>query len=221
MGIARATTFPTPASGQAASATRNSLDGDRTKPTTMSTPNVRQNFQDFRSPPDLSTAGTPESSSTSASIQQTRYNAQQLGTNNGLSDLGAMMFPSADPFAYPNQPMMEFDNIKQEPTSSMNHGLPVAPIYLSNGTGNNSPDVPSAYDDLEAQLFGSFPPYLMQGQQPFEAMEQMGTGVLSNQNSQEMNYGTGLNGDMNFDMNGIFSGEGDEWSNMLSDQRYG
>jgi hypothetical protein len=158
------------------------------------------------SPAELSATGTPDSSSTSNSIQLQQYNLQQFGGNDALPDLSAMMFPSADPFAYPNQPMMEFDNIKQE-----NIGNMPLPNYLSNG--------PGIYDDLEGQLFGPIPPYLMQGQPNFDISAQMDTG-MSGLNPQEVNYHTGVtpNGDLNFDS--IFSGEGDEWSNMLADQRF-
>jgi len=127
-----------------------------------------------------------------------------------------MMFSSADPFAYPpNQPMTEFDNIKQENVGSVNsHGLQVPPIYLSNGS-----NTPSIYDDLEGQLFGPLPPYLVQGQQQFDISGQMDP-RMTGQNLQEINYQSSVtpNGDMNFD--GIFSGEGDDWSNMLAEQRY-
>jgi hypothetical protein len=158
------------------------------------------------SPSDISATGTPDSSSTSNSIQQQPYNLQQFGANNALPDLSAMMFPSADPFAYPNQPMMEFDNIKQD-----NIGNMPQPSYLSGG--------PGIYDDLEGQLFGPIPPYLMQGQPAFDASTEGNYG-MTGLNPQETNYQTGVtpNGDINFD--GIFSGEGDEWSNMLADQRF-
>ena len=118
-----------------------------------------------------------------------------------------MMFPSADPFAYPNQPMMEFDNIKQE-----NIGNMPQPNYLLNGTQ------PGIYDDLEGQLFGPIPPYLMQGQPNFD-VSQMDAG-MSGLNPQELSYHTGVtpNGEMNFEA--IFLGEGDEWSSSLADQRF-
>lgn len=203
-GVARATTFPTPAPIQTNNLPRASFDETIFQTNTLSNPNLRQSFQELVSPSDMSVTGTPDSSSTGNSIQQ-QYNMQQFGGNNNLPDLSAMMFPSADPLAYPNQPMMEFDNIKQE-----NTGMP-QPNYLSNGL-----DMP--YDDLEGQLFGPIPPYLMQGQPNFD-ISQMDTG-MSGLNPPEMNFHTGIspNGDLNFE--GIFSGEGDEWSNMHSDQRF-
>lgn len=203
-GIARATTFPAPTPIQTINPSRGSFDENRLQTNTLSNPSLRQSFQELASPSDMSATRTPDSSSTGNSIQQ-QYNLQQFGGNNALPDLSAMMFPSADPFAYPNQPMMEFDNIKQE-----NPGMS-QPNYLSSGPG-----IP--YDDLEGQLFGPIPPYLMQGQPNFD-VSQMDTG-MPGLNPLEINYHTGVtpNGDVNFDA--IFSGEGDEWSSMLLDQRF-
>ena len=120
------------------------------------------------------------------------------------------MFPSADPFAYPNQPMMEFDNIKQENISSS---------ILNSPQSNNFANGPGIYDDLEGQLFGPIPPYLMQGQANFDMGGQMDIGI-SGLNPQEMNFQTGItpNGEMNFD--GIFTGDGDEWGSMMVEQKF-
>jgi hypothetical protein len=218
VGVARAATFPhsTPNQNNAPKA---SLSNKAIQINTISTPNLRQNFQELVSPTNLSASGTPDSSSTSNSMQGSQYNMPQFGGNNGLPELSAMMFPSADPFAYPNQPMMEFENIKQESLGDMDTRSQPPPMYLSNGTNGTN-----MYDDLEGQLFGPIPPYLMQGQQLFDMPEQMDTngmvsGMVSGLNPSEMGYHTGLtpNAEINFD--GIFSGDGDEWSNMM-DQRY-
>jgi hypothetical protein len=168
------------------------------------------------SPTDISATGTPDSSSTGNSLHQPRYTLQTpLGVDNAFPDLSAMMFPSADPFAYPNQPIMQFENTKQENLDILN-GSQARQMYLSNGNGGSG-----VYDDLEGQLFGPLPPYLTQGQQNFDTQGQMDSGnVMAGLNPQEINYHAGetSNSDMNFD--GIFSGDGDEWSSMLADQRY-
>lgn len=158
----------------------------------------------------MSTNGTTDSSSPGISAQPLQYNlTQQFGASNGLPDLSAMMFPSADPFAYPNQPMMEYDNIKQENIDNLLNSSQ-APSFLSNET-----TAPGIYDDLEGQLFGPIPPYLMQGQPNFDGSGQMDTGGIPGMNL-EMNYGVPPNGDMNFDS--IFLGDGgDEW---MADQRF-
>lgn len=91
------------------------------------------------------------------------------------------------------------------------------PMFLSNG-----PPGSAAYDDLEGQLFGPLPPYLMQGQQNFNIPMDLvpGNGMVGLQ-PDDINGVMGnmaQNADMNFD--GIFSGEWDEWNNMSQDQRY-
>lgn len=67
------------------------------------------------------------------------------------------MFPSADPFAYPNQPMTTLENrnlIKSEEGFDVNmYDLSSTPMM--GGTYNNNPN---------AQIYGPLPPYLMQGQ---------------------------------------------------------
>jgi hypothetical protein len=145
--------------------------------------------------------------------------SQPFSPNSGLPDLGAMMFPSGDPFAYPNQPMTEFDNIKQENIGSMKSSR-APPMFLSNGTSG-----PGIYDDLEGQLFGPLPPYLLQGQQPFDMTGQMGAGsnVMSSVfNPQEMSYPASAVPDVDLDFDGIFSGSGDrdDWNNTVTDQRF-
>jgi hypothetical protein len=206
-----------PTQAQGTGVQKGSLGDKRFQINTISNPNLRQSFHELVSPTDLSASGTPDSSST-ASMNGSQFALPQFGSSNGLPDLSAMMFPSADPFAYPNQPMMEFENIKQENVGGLNSGgsHQVPQMFLSNGTNA------TMYDDLEGQLFGPIPPYMMQGQQPFDASTaQMDTGndIMSGLGQPDMMYHTGMtpNADINFD--GIFSGDGDEWSNM-SDQRF-
>ena len=70
--------------------------------------------------------------------------------NNYVPDLSSMMFPSADPFAYPNQPMTTFENrhsIKQENSMDPNTFRP------SNSSG-------APYDNLS---YGALP-YMTQSQ---------------------------------------------------------
>lgn len=102
---------------------------------------------------------TPDSASSGqATLPQGSYGYQQhLG--GGLPDFSAMMFPSGDPFAYPKQPMITLENsncmvTKQEPT----FGNESDNLYNISPTTNNAP-----YDNMEAQLFGPLPPYMMQG----------------------------------------------------------
>jgi len=139
--------------------------------------------------------------------------------NTAIPDLNAIMFPSADPFAYPNQPLMEFDQVKQE-NVGMSNGPQGQRMYLSNGANG-----PGLYDDLEGQLFGPLPPYLMQGQPNYDLQGQIdpSNSMMGGLNAQEMIYQPGVtaNGEMTGSFDGIFSGDGDEWGSILtSDQRY-
>ncbi|TGO16478.1 hypothetical protein BTUL_0027g00070 [Botrytis tulipae] len=235
--IPRATTFPqTPTSLQTSGLPMQNLS-NRFHMNTASNPNLRQGFQDLVSPSDLSTAGTPESTaSTSHSIPQ--YGVQnQFNANNSIPYLTGLMFPSTDPFAYPNQPMMEFDaqNMKQENDIDNTR---TQQMYMGSGgagTGNGM------FDDLEGQLFGPLPPYMMQAQHGFD-MSGAGPGggnggvggggmggmmhrtnTTTNTsgaggtgfNPQNMVYSTGMNLDGIFDnVGGDTRGAGSEWGGM-------
>lgn len=216
----RATTFPThPASvRQATTVSRISLDGAHSQQNKASDPNLRQSFHELISPTaEMSGSGTPDSIS-SGSFSQYTLNPTFNSGPDGLPDLSAMMFPTGDPFAYPNQPMMEFDAAKQDSLDLLGDSQATTPMFLSNG-----PNGPAVYDDLEGQLFGPLPPYLMHGQQNYNMSMELGNsngmmGIQSNDINGVMGGNMAQTADMNFD--GIFSGEGDEWNNMLQDQRY-
>ena len=80
-----------------------------------------------------------------------------------VPDLTAMMFPSSDPFAYPNQPMTTLENrqfIKEE--NSMDPS-----IY------NLAPTTSSSYNNPNPQMFGAMPAYTLQGQEPIFDMQNM------------------------------------------------
>ncbi|QSZ34893.1 hypothetical protein DSL72_007754 [Monilinia vaccinii-corymbosi] len=137
---------------------------------TSSNPNLRQGFQDLVFSSDLSNSGTPDSAvSTSHSIPQ--YGTQsQFNASNSIPYLTGLMFPSTDPFAYPNQPMMEFDalNSKQENVIDTNQAQHMFLGARGAGNGNVNGSANGIYDDLEGQLFGPLPPYMIQGQQGFD-----------------------------------------------------
>jgi len=81
-------------------------------------------------------------------------------TNPNLPDLSAMMFPSAEPFNYPNQPLTTFENnqFAKDPNVFNNFSDSKAPVMLSGqSTGSET-------DNLEAQFY-PLPPYMMQQQQ--------------------------------------------------------
>lgn len=127
--------------------------------------NFSANFQDLL-PMDISSAGDgSEGSSTSGGLGQPsaqallRMQAQGSAGNSALYKLDAVMFPTGDPFAYPNQqPLMDFPT--PGPTRQ---GGPQS----GGGGGSQHPDsmqffIPNIYDDIEGQLLGPLPPYLVQ-----------------------------------------------------------
>ncbi|KAF4975225.1 hypothetical protein FZEAL_7963 [Fusarium zealandicum] len=111
------------------------------------------NFNDFM-PVDMQ-RGTPEStSSTATNAQRNPYTGQPLNIHNPVNKLDSLMFPSEDPFAYPNQPMMElsFPSKAEQPVTMGDQGQDMQ-LFLT-GT----------FDDVESQIFGQPPPYMMHQQ---------------------------------------------------------
>jgi hypothetical protein len=111
------------------------------------------NFGDFMTP-DMQRS-TPESTaSTATSAQRMSYGGQQMGMHNPVNKLDSLMFPSEDPFAYPNQPMMELGFPgKTDPSTSVGDQNQDMQLFLT-GT----------FDDVESQIFGQPPPYMMHQQ---------------------------------------------------------
>ncbi|KAH7308183.1 fungal-specific transcription factor domain-containing protein [Stachybotrys elegans] len=104
-------------------------------------------------PLDMPSRATPDSTSTGGSSHQTPYPGQGLGSANPVHKI---MFPSEDPFAYPNQPMMElaFQSSSDAPSLTMS------------GRGADSQFLfPGAMEDIESQFFGQPPPYMVGGPQ--------------------------------------------------------
>ncbi|KAI1769169.1 hypothetical protein GGR53DRAFT_517382 [Hypoxylon sp. FL1150] len=80
---------------------------------------------------------------------------QVFGASNPIHQLDAVMFPSDDPLAYPNQPLVDFGT--HQP------GIPSA----SPGEISHDPSqfyMHNFYEGIEGQLMGPLPPYLMQSQ---------------------------------------------------------
>ena len=120
-----------------------------------------------------------------------------------------MMFPSADPFAYPTQPMITLENRqfpKQEPqyTPSNPNLYDSTPLVAT-----------ESYESLEGQYFGPFPTYMMQNQQGMQSVP--GQMDLSGGwgTAQQQHGGTGLTpGGTNME-DEIF---GEEWKGGWMDQ---
>lgn len=151
-------TFGTPAS-------RGSVDSMHPTPDpSFQDTTFSSSFNDFMSF-DLHSRTTPESTSTVGSSQRHPYPMQQLNMHNPVHKLDTVMFPSEDPFAYPNQPMIElgYPN-KGEPDVTMG-GQGSDPQFFLTGT----------FEDVDSQLFGQPPPYMVhqQGQQTMNIANQM------------------------------------------------
>ena len=148
------------------------------------------------------------------------------------------MFPSTDPFAYPNQPMMEFDAQVMKQENDVDDTR-TQQMYMGGGGGAGTGN--GMFDDLEGQIFGPLPPYMMQAQHGFDmsgagsgggnvgvgggSMGGMMHGTNANTNTsgaggtgfnpQNLVYNTGMNLDGIFDnVGGDTRGAGSGWSGM-------
>ncbi|KAF2712963.1 hypothetical protein K504DRAFT_472475 [Pleomassaria siparia CBS 279.74] len=144
-----------------------------------------------------------------------------------LPDVSAMMFPSTDPFAYPNQPMTTFENRLQSfapktessptvgnlPFQVSGIDMKPQPTTYSPSALSNVQMEPRRPDDNNVQLFGPMPMYLMQGSQLAGAQNQRG---FRPQPTPQQGQVPGSDS-MNFD--DIFGGE--EWANTFMDQGLG
>lgn len=117
-------------------------------------------------PTDPSTAQTPESPTTVIPLSReppAHMAVQQQPNHNSLPQLNSIMFPSTDPFAYPNNPMtfLEDQPLKRELSD---HTLDNA-MFMPPDRASNEP-----YGNTNVQMFGALPSYLMQGQPPGPAV---------------------------------------------------
>ena len=107
-------------------------------------PDHRTDSNDPYSPESENVASFDSASATPPSNTRSTFDPSQQYPN-ALPDLGDIMFPSTDPFAYPNQPMMtlEGQNLFRPENTHM---------FGASDTRNH-------------QNFAPLPPYLMQGPQ--------------------------------------------------------
>ncbi|KAH6687384.1 transcriptional activator Mut3p [Plectosphaerella plurivora] len=113
-------------------------------------------WQEAVPPLDMSRA-TPESTTSSHSRAST-FPQQGMANGNTIHKLDSLMFPSGDPFAYPNQPMMQLGYPK--PVSGPQSATISAPLTASM-------TIPGSFDDFDANQFlgQSSSSYSMQQQQ--------------------------------------------------------
>ena len=100
---------------------------------------------------DMSSRATSGSPSTASSSQpQQPYGVQHgMNSHNPVHKLDNLMFPSEDPFAYPNQPMMELGF--QPPVSTGSQPQQNSQFFM-----------PSNLEEMDSQLLGQPPPYVIQ-----------------------------------------------------------
>jgi hypothetical protein len=143
------------------------------------------NMYDFNQSLPVDSTSTPSLSS-GISHRQESFPASPTGFNDQsfpLADLSAMMFPSADPFAYPNQtaaPAQSYDdlikNLGNDPSfpfpatleelrlqreAGTNGFVPPSSTFVFNDNGNGNDQ--NNHNDGDVQLLGPMPMYLMQG----------------------------------------------------------
>ncbi|KAJ4424305.1 Gypsy retrotransposon integrase-like protein 1 [Gnomoniopsis sp. IMI 355080] len=112
---------------------------------------------------DVSSTGSGNSviPSTAHPSSSAYMRSSQTRQTPSIYKLDALMFPSSDPFAYPNQPLAEFG------THTATHAEQ-QPSHISNMHGQQPTDsrnyyMPEVYGDIEGQLIGGpIPQYLMQ-----------------------------------------------------------
>ncbi|KAJ3556314.1 hypothetical protein NPX13_g10160 [Xylaria arbuscula] len=122
-------------------------------------PNLDPMFSSFHFPSAEMTALSQDSMA-GVSLSGTSQADMPLTTTGAAQQihrLDAMMFPSDDPLAYPNQPRVDFG--MHGPT--LHHTSPGG--VISHNPSYYVPQ-PHLYDGIEGQLLGPLPPYLMQSQ---------------------------------------------------------
>ncbi|KAI0543853.1 hypothetical protein F4679DRAFT_567095 [Xylaria curta] len=115
------------------------------------------------SPSDITV--TSQDSIATTSVSEAKLQHGTTGAAQQIHRLDAMMFPSDDPLAYPNQPRADFG----VHAPSLHHANPGDVLQHD----PSSYYVPQFYDGIEGQLLGPLPPYLMPSQGdsgiPFQA----------------------------------------------------
>ncbi|OLN85785.1 Activator of stress genes 4 [Colletotrichum chlorophyti] len=130
---------------------RGSFDGVPISEAGYQDPGLSTNLQDLLGM-DAPSRATPDSVSTTSSSHRPQGFPPPHNMNH-ISKLDSLMFPSEDPFAYPNQPMMELGYQKGP-----------GPANVSGPQDASTFMMPGAFDDIDTQLLGQSPAYFLQGQ---------------------------------------------------------
>ncbi|KID75097.1 Activator of stress response 1 [Metarhizium brunneum] len=108
-------------------------------------------------PMDLSSRTTPDSTSNASSTHRHRFPSQPLNAHsihNPVNKLDSLMFPSEDPFAYPNQPMMELGFQPKADAPGITMAAPNASFFFT-----------GSFEEMGDQILGQPPPYMTPQQQ--------------------------------------------------------
>ena len=163
----RSSTFP-PQSNPWKSMPQTSMSSRLNQPTVRDYDAEYRNSQAGFTPSksDIMAPQSPESMGSgvlppSASRSTFGFPQSQSYPGQGLPDFSAIMFPSANPFAYPNQPLTTLESRypKQEDTPD---SMDISMVKSSPGIQAHA----SFDNDHEVQLLEPIPPYMMQGQRP-------------------------------------------------------
>ncbi|KAL6886933.1 fungal-specific transcription factor domain-containing protein [Trichoderma evansii] len=126
-------------------------------------------------PIDMSSRATPDSTSTAESTHRHPYQPHHISGHNAHSNpvhkIDSLMFPSDDPFAYPNQPMMELGFSGKTDSS----------VALPHPPTDSTFFFPASMDEMGDQFMGQPPPYMMpQQQQQQQQSNAMGMNMPGN-----------------------------------------
>ncbi|KAG6040003.1 hypothetical protein E4U41_001725 [Claviceps citrina] len=112
-------------------------------------------------PLDVSSRATPESNSTGSGTHRHMFPSQPLAhvVHNPVNKLDSLMFPSEDPFAYPNQPMMELGFQPKADAPGIEMAAPNASFFFT-----------GSFEEMGDQILGQPPPYITQQQQQHMSM---------------------------------------------------
>lgn len=143
-----------------------------------------------------------------------------------VADLSAMMFPSADPFAYPNPPMLTLEQ-NYPPGAQRNPFVASMPEAYMPASNSKAQSV-STDDHIDVQLFGPLPPHMAHqqfGQGPHQVPQTSptvpnfgtpGMGNFQNQMfAQQLKRENAWNQRMSDSMTELLSGE--DWQGQYPD----
>ncbi|KAL2752551.1 hypothetical protein ACRALDRAFT_1044581 [Sodiomyces alcalophilus JCM 7366] len=123
---------------------------------------------------------TPGSTSSGLSSQPGAHGfppTHPMYTNSPINRLDSLMFPSEDPFAYPNQPMMELGYSRAAPTA-VSPGSGPAHARVSAPLDASQFSMAGPFDGMDPQtILGTATPFLVQQQQPPQQPHQVPPGL--------------------------------------------